>query len=118
VADTNDQGAFDAGTNLFTAPAPGTYIFGATLLYKAGASTTVRMRGRLALNGTTEIRGLMGEISGGHVTLATALWLQTMVPLMAGDTVDCRDTSAPRAATLPPFTRSSVAARSGIGGRM
>jgi len=69
-------------------------------------------------NGTTEIHGSMGEISGGHVTLATALWLQTMVPLMAGDTVDCRDTSAPRAATLPPFTRSSVAARSGIGGRM
>jgi len=46
------------------------------------------MRGRLVLNGTTEIRGLMGEISGGHLTLATALWLQTMVPLMAGDTVE------------------------------
>lgn len=42
----------------------------------------------MVLNGTTEIRGSMGEISGGHVSLATALWLQTMVPLAAGDTVE------------------------------
>ena len=88
MTDTNDQGAFDAATNLFTAPATGTYLFGATLLYKVNASTTARMRGRLVLNGGTEIRGSMGEISGGHVSLATALWLQTMVPLSAGDTVE------------------------------
>ena len=44
--------------------------------------------GRLVLNGTTEIRSLMGEISATHVSLATALWLQTMVPLTAGDTVE------------------------------
>jgi hypothetical protein len=31
--DYNDQGAFDAGTGLFTAPVDGTYLFGATLLY-------------------------------------------------------------------------------------
>ena len=30
--EANDQGAFDAGTNLFTAPVDGTYLFGATLL--------------------------------------------------------------------------------------
>ncbi|MDZ4138568.1 MAG: DUF2793 domain-containing protein [Erythrobacter sp.] len=88
VADSNDQGAFDAATNLFTAPATGTYLFGATLLYKINASTTARMRGRLVLNGSTEIRGSMGEISATHVSLATALWLQTMVPLTAGDTVE------------------------------
>jgi hypothetical protein len=35
----------------------GTYLFGATLLYKVNASTSARMSGRLALNGTTEIRG-------------------------------------------------------------
>ena len=39
------------------------------------------------LNGTTEIRGSFGEISGAHVSEATALWLQTMVAL-AGDTVE------------------------------
>jgi hypothetical protein len=86
--DYNDQGAFDAGTSLFTAPVDGTYLFGATLLYKINASTTARMRGRLVLNGSTEIRGSFGEISATHVTLATAIWLQTMVPLSAGDTVE------------------------------
>ncbi len=86
--DYNDQGAFDAGTSLFTAPVDGTYLFGATLLYKINASATARMRGRLVLNGATEIRGSFGEISATHVTLATAIWLQTMVPLSAGDTVE------------------------------
>jgi len=86
--DYNDQGAFDAGTNLFTAPVDGTYLFGATLLYKINASATTRMRGRLVLNGATEIRGSFGESSATHVSLATAIWLQTMVPLTAGDTVE------------------------------
>ena len=86
--DYNDQGAFDAGTSLFTAPVDGTYLFGATLLYKINSSTTARMRGRLVLNGATEIRGSFGEISATHVSLATAIWLQTMVPLTAGDTVE------------------------------
>ena len=86
--DTNDQGAFDAANNHFVAPADGTYLFGATLLYKINASATARMRGRLVLNGTTEIRGSLGEISATHVSLATAIWLQTMVPLTAGDTVE------------------------------
>ena len=86
--DTNDQGAFDAANNHFVAPADGTYLFGATLLYKINASATARMRGRLVLNGTTEIRGSLGEISATHVSLATAIWLQTLVPLTAGDTVE------------------------------
>ncbi|PKQ10796.1 MAG: hypothetical protein CVT70_17685 [Alphaproteobacteria bacterium HGW-Alphaproteobacteria-1] len=88
MTDSNDQSVFDAATNLFTAPVSGTYLFGATLLYKVNASTAARMRGRLVLNGATEIRGSFGEISGGHVSLATALWLQTMVPLTVGDTVE------------------------------
>ena len=86
--DTNDQGAFDAANNHFVAPVDGTYLFGATLLYKINASATAHMRGRLVLNGTTEIRGSLGEISATHVSLATAIWLQTMVPLTAGDTVE------------------------------
>ncbi|WP_108485418.1 DUF2793 domain-containing protein [Oceaniglobus ichthyenteri] len=86
--DYNDQGAFDAMNNHFVVPVDGTYLFGATLLYKINASATSRMRGRLVLNGLSEIRGSFGEISGDHVTEATALWLQTMVPLGAGDTVE------------------------------
>lgn len=46
------------------------------------------MRGRLVLNGTKEIRGSRGEISGAHASEATALWLQTLVALSAGDTVE------------------------------
>lgn len=86
--DTNDQGAFDAETNRFAAPVDGTYLLGATLLYKVNTSTSARMSGRLVLNGTTEIRGSRGEISSTHVSLATTLTLQTMAPLTAGDTVE------------------------------
>ena len=49
---------------------------------------SARRPGRLVLNGTTEVRGSFGEISGAHVSEATALWLQTMVSLIAGDTVE------------------------------
>ena len=88
MTDYNDRGTFDAANNHFVAPADGTYLFGATLLYKINASATARMRGRLVLNGTTESRGSRGEISGVHVSEATALWLQTIAVLTAGDTVE------------------------------
>jgi hypothetical protein len=88
VADANDQGAFDAATNRFTAPADGLYVFGATLMHRINVSTAARMRGRLVRNGATELAGSFGEISGANVTLATALWLQTAAPLAAGDTVE------------------------------
>jgi hypothetical protein len=84
----NDQSAFDAGNNRFVAPVAGTYLFGASLLYKVNSSTAARMRARLVLNGTTEIRGSFGEVSGAHVSEATALWLQTMAVLDQGDTVE------------------------------
>lgn len=90
--DYNDQGAFDAGNNRFVAPVAGTYLFGATLLYKVNSSTTARMRGRLVLNGSTEIRGSFGEISGAHTSEATAIWLQTMASLAQGDTVELQGT--------------------------
>jgi len=90
--DYNDQGAFDAANNRFVAPVAGTYLFGATLLYKVNSSPTARMRGRLVLNGATEIRGSFGESSGTHVSEATALWLQTMATLNAGDTVELQGT--------------------------
>jgi len=90
--DYNDQGAFDAGNNRLIAPVAGTYLFGASLLFKVNASTNARMRGRLVLNGSTEIRGSFGEISGAHVSERTALWLQTLVPLAQGDTVELQGT--------------------------
>jgi hypothetical protein len=45
------------------------------------------MSRRLVLNSTTEIRGSRGEISGTHVSEATALWLQTMVAFTTGHTI-------------------------------
>ena len=92
VADYNDQGCFDAATNRFVAPVAGTYLFGASLLFKMNASSNARMRGRLVLNGSTEIRGSLGEISSAHVSEATALWLQTMVSLSVGDSVALQGT--------------------------
>jgi hypothetical protein len=86
--DDNDQGVFDAANRRFMAPLDGTYLFGATLMYKVNASTSARMSGRLVLNGTTKIRGSFGEISGAHVAGETALWPQTMASLTAGDTVE------------------------------
>jgi hypothetical protein len=86
--DYNDQGAFDAVNNYFVAPVAGTYLFGASLLYKQNSATNMKMRGRLVLNGSTEIRGSFGEISGNHYSEATAIWLQTMASLDAEDTVE------------------------------
>jgi hypothetical protein len=86
--DYNDQGTFDAANNHSVAPVDGTYLFGATLLYKVNASSSARMRGRLVLNCTTEIRGTFGEISSAQVSETAALWLQKMASLTAGDTVE------------------------------
>jgi hypothetical protein len=86
--EVNDQGAFDTASNRFIAPVAGTWLLGASLLYKVNASTTARMNGRLVLNGSTEIKGGKGENSATHVSLATTLTLQTLVPLAAGDTVE------------------------------
>ncbi|MDB6179495.1 hypothetical protein PAF17_18615 [Paracoccus sp. Z330] len=84
----NDQSAFDAANNRFIAPVAGTYLFGASLMFKTNGSTASRMSGRLVKNGTAEIRGALGEVSGTHVSEATTLWLQTMVRLDADDSVE------------------------------
>ncbi|WP_296644949.1 DUF2793 domain-containing protein [Roseinatronobacter sp.] len=84
----NDQGAFDTATNRFVAPVDGTYLFGATLMFKVNASTSARMSGRLVINGSDVLRGSYGESSATHRSDATALWLQSMAVLEAGDTVE------------------------------
>jgi hypothetical protein len=86
----NDQGSFDAGTNSFTAPAQGTYQFGALLTFKQDTSTAARMGAQLLLNGTTPIAGSQVENTGTHVSERTTLTLQTLVALNAGDTVELR----------------------------
>jgi hypothetical protein len=86
--DYNDQNAFDAGTNRFTAPVAGLYTFGATCLYKVNSSTSARMQARLLKNGTDVIPGSFGGITGAHISEVTAIWLNVAAVLAANDTVE------------------------------
>jgi hypothetical protein len=88
TVEANDQAAFDPATNRFTAPVAGLYCFGASLLFKQDTSANAKLRARLMRNGSAIIPGSYGENSASHLSLATALWLQTMSPLAAGDTVE------------------------------
>ena len=88
AADYNDQGCFDAATNCFTAPVDGTYLLGASLMYKTNGNAGARMQGRMVVNGVTAISGTAGEISGTHNSETTTLPLHTLAPLNAGDTVE------------------------------
>ena len=88
TAESNDQACFDAATNLFTAPVTGTYLLGASLMYKTNGNAGARMQGRLVLNGTTAISGTTSEASGTHDSETTTLPLQTLTPLSASDTVE------------------------------
>ena len=88
TADSNDQAAFDATNNLFTAPVTGTYHVGAAVMFKQDTSNQARMGGRLVLNGSALINGSEAHVTGDHVTLKTTLSVQTLVALSAGDTVE------------------------------
>lgn len=87
TAEFNDQGVFNAASNLFTAPSSGSYAFGASLTFKANLSDQARMGARLIVNGTTVVSGSLCELTGPHVTERSSLGLQTMALLAAGDTV-------------------------------
>ncbi|WP_299846487.1 DUF2793 domain-containing protein [uncultured Roseovarius sp.] len=86
--DYNDQGVFDAGTNLFTAPVDGLYHFGGHLLFKQDASDSARLNVRLVKNGSDALPGSFGRITGSHEDGATFVNTQAVVPLVAGDTVE------------------------------
>ena len=86
--DANDQACFDAGLNEFTAPADGTYQFGAVLTFKVDANLDARMGAQLVLNGGQPVAGSQVENTGTHISERTTLSLQTLVPLIAGDTIE------------------------------
>ncbi len=94
IADSNDQGAFNAATNCFVAPATGSYVLGASLLHKVKTSATARPRARLVLNGTTPIRGAFAELTGPAVSLASTLSIQTLAVLSQGDRVELQGSYA------------------------
>lgn len=89
-ADHNDQNAFSASNNNFTAPQAGYYAFGAKFKYKInGASATDLMRMKFYKNGTavdrTEVLFFNGW--GDHDMM---LHCTCLLKLAASDTVDVR----------------------------
>ena len=86
TVESNDQGCFDAATNLFTAPVDGTYLLGGTLQYKKHLANAQQST-RLLRNGTDVIAGSLVRNGGTHFTLSSAITSQTMTVLTAGDTV-------------------------------
>ena len=84
----NDQSAFDAASNQFTAPVDGSYQFGGTLTFKEDTSSSVQTAGRLVLNGTTEIVTSRVEFTSAHISERTSLAVNDFVALNAGDTVE------------------------------
>ncbi|CAN5697346.1 DUF2793 domain-containing protein [soil metagenome] len=88
-ADYNEQGAFDAATGRFIAPAAGTYMLGGSLMFKLDQDFAARMQCRLVQNGgLAAIRGSFGEAVGPYASNLTVFWFQTIAPLAAGDTVE------------------------------
>ncbi|MEP0964906.1 MAG: DUF2793 domain-containing protein [Roseobacter sp.] len=88
----NEQGIFDAGANVFTAPVDGTYMLGGLLTFKQDTSTAARMGARFVVNGTDVIVGSEVENTAQHVTERTNVSPQTMAVLSAGDTVELQGT--------------------------
>ncbi|XDA98272.1 DUF2793 domain-containing protein [Sulfitobacter sp. LCG007] len=88
VAEYNDQLAFDAATGSFTAPVDGTYLFGATLVFKLDSNPGAKMGARLLQNGVDVLRGSLVQLSADHEDQQTSLGVQTLVSLVAGDTVE------------------------------
>lgn len=86
--DYNEQGIFDAGTNLFTAPVAGTYLLGALVTFRQDASASARMGAQLILNGTDSVAGSRVENTAVHFNGRTTVNFQTMISLTAGDTIE------------------------------
>ncbi|GJD42900.1 hypothetical protein AFCDBAGC_0742 [Methylobacterium cerastii] len=88
VADSNDQGAFAAGTNRFTAPEAGLYRVSAMLTYKRnGASAPTAFEVQFYRNGAAAGRG-RAAATGALVDGITALSLASTLKLAAGDGVE------------------------------
>ena len=84
----NDQAAFDAATNLFTAPVDGLYHFGGHLLYKENSSSNARINVRMLKNALDILPGSFGRITSSHVDGKTFVNTHAVVPLVQGDTVE------------------------------
>jgi hypothetical protein len=87
-ADLNDQGAFNAGSNSFTAPFAGAYAFGFSLRFKANATVPSKVIVAFYRNGVELGRGR--AVSGAPVDDVTTYNLAVLTPLATGDAIDVR----------------------------
>lgn len=84
----NPQGAFDAATNLFTAPVTGSYALGGRVTFSQDLSTDVQLGVRLVKNGTTTVIASTAHMPGPQLGGETGAQTQTLVALTAGETVE------------------------------
>lgn len=87
-ADSNDQSAFNAGSNGFTAPFAGLYAFGFSLRFKANATVPTKVIAAFYKNGAELGRGR--AVSGAPVDDVTIFNLTVLTPLAASDAIDVR----------------------------
>lgn len=86
----NDQGDFASGTNLFTAPHDGYYIFDAAYTFKANSTVPEEIRIGFSINAAApnEDHSLtFGDSFNFTVTLRTSVQINSVMKLSAGDTV-------------------------------
>ena len=88
ASEFNDQNTFDASANQFTAPADGTYAFGATLTFKENTTSAVTTGGRFLKNGTDVLSGSQIANTGQHISEVTTLNMNAMAALATGDTIE------------------------------
>lgn len=86
--DSNDQNAFDAGNNRFTAPFAGIYAFGFSLRFRANTTVPTKVIAAFFKNGAELGRGR--AISGAPVDDVTTFNLTVLTPLAASDVIDVR----------------------------
>jgi hypothetical protein len=86
-ANHNDQGAFSAALNRFTAPNAGCYLIGVKWRFKANATVPASIHTRFYKNGSA-LAYTAAESWGTVVTLKTHLVTQTVLKLAAGDYVE------------------------------
>lgn len=86
--DHNDQGDFDAGTNTFTAPTAGYYLFGCGFRFKANAAVPTSIKVGLAINGANPLaRDSVTHGDATIVTLESYVQCTRMIKLASGQTV-------------------------------
>ncbi|MBZ8133916.1 DUF2793 domain-containing protein, partial [Afifella sp. IM 167] len=90
-AEHNDQLAFDAATNRFTAPAAGFYLIGGKYLFKANGTEPGSIAIGFGRNGADPAGG--SEICQAHgpiASLVSSVQHQHLFRLSAGETIDLR----------------------------